>query len=108
MNEPNSAPPGATVTVAGRPTSLPSLPQLVRFRKRASKAHDALEDASYYLLEALRAYDGDKIPTKHNEAMAWEDAHAVEAAIDALKSLLAVAGTYADNALKARRAEGKR
>ena len=79
--------------------TLPSLAQLTRFRKRCEKAHDALESASYFLLEALRVYDGDKIPTKFPHAMAWEDAHATEAAIDALKSLLAVAETYAASAI---------
>jgi hypothetical protein len=79
--------------------TLPSLAQLVRFRKRCEKAHEAFESASWYLLEALRVYDGDKIPTKYPHAMAWEDAHATEAAIDALKSLLAGAETYADKAI---------
>lgn len=81
-----------------------STAQLVRFRKRAEKAHDALDSASYYLLEALRAFDGDTIPTKHPDAMAWEDAKAVEAAIDALTALLSAAETYADQALVEARA----
>jgi len=79
--------------------TLPSLAQLARFRKRCEKAHEAFEAASWYLLQALRVYDGDKIPTQFPAAMAWEDAHAVEAAIDALKSLLAAAETYADEAI---------
>ena len=79
--------------------TLPSLAQLTRFRKRCEKAHDALESASYFLLEAIRVYDGDKIPTKFDAAMAWESAHSTEAAIDALKSLLAVAEDYADKAI---------
>lgn len=102
MNEPNSAPPGVTATVAGQPAGLlPALAQLVRFRKRLSKAHDALDDASYFLLEALRVYEGDKIATKFPAAMAWEYAHSVEAAIDSLTTLLSIAETEADEALKA-------
>jgi hypothetical protein len=81
----------------------PSLAQLVRFRKRCEKAFEALETASWNLLEALRVYDGDKIPTKFPAAMAWEDAHSVEAAIDCLKALLATGETEADNAIKAAR-----
>jgi len=80
--------------------TLPSRSQLARFRKRMEKAHDALDTASYCLLEALRVFDGDKIPTKFPHAMAWEDAHATEAAIGALTQLLATAETYADKAIK--------
>lgn len=79
--------------------TLPSRAQLVRFRKRLEKAHEELESASSHILDALRVFDGDKIPTKFPHAMAWEDAHAVEAAIDCLKSLLAAAETYASKAL---------
>ena len=86
--------------------TLPSVGQLARFRKRAEKAHEALEAASFHLLEALRAYDGDKIPVKFDAAMAWENANAVEKAIDALTSLLSVAEAEADEALKAAKAGG--
>lgn len=78
----------------------PSLAQLVRLRKRLEKAHDALDEASYFLLEALRIYDGDKIPTAFPHAMAWEHATSVEAAINCLTSLLASAEGYADEAIK--------
>jgi hypothetical protein len=79
---------------------LPSIAQLVCFRKRCEKAQEAFESASFSLLEALRAYDGDKIPTKFPAAMAWENAHSTEAAIDALKALLAGAESDADEAIK--------
>ena len=74
--------------------------QLVRFRRRVEKAHEALDNASWLLLEAQRSFDGDKIPVKHDEAMAWEAARSAEAAIDALTTLLASAEGYADDALK--------
>lgn len=81
----------------------PSLAQLVRFRKRIQKAHEELDSASYHLLEGLRVFDGDKIPTKFDSAMAWEDAHSTEAAIGALTALLSAAEDYADQAIKAAR-----
>lgn len=99
---PAQAPVGSGETTQGWPTSVPrpSLAQLVRLRRRLEKAHDALDNASYYLLEAGRVYDGDKIPTKFPHAMAWEEARSVEAAIDCLTSLLASAEGYADAAIK--------
>jgi hypothetical protein len=71
----------------------PSIPQLVRFEKRISKAMDGLESASNWALDALRVFDGDKLPIRLDAAMAWETAHVAEAAIPALKALLASALT---------------
>ena len=79
---------------------LPNRPQMKRFDLRLEKAHDALDNASYYLLEALRVYDGDKIPTTFPQAMAWEYANSVERAIDALTTLLSQAETEIADALK--------
>lgn len=80
--------------------TLPTRAQLVRFRKRVEKAHDALESASFHLLAALRVYDGDKIPVNFDCAMAWEDVTAAEAAIGVLTRTLAGAETDTEEALK--------
>lgn len=75
---------------------LPSIPQLVRFRKRLEKAMDGLESASNWALDALRAFDGDKVPIEHPCAMAWEAAHSAEMAIPVLKGAIASALTDID------------
>lgn len=75
---------------------LPSTAQLVRFGKRVERAMDHLENASYEMLEALRTFDGDKIPLRFHIASAWESAHSTEAAIPALKHLLSVVLTDLD------------
>ena len=69
--------------------SPPTIPQLVRFKKRIGRALDHLENASFEALSALRAFDGDKLPLRFSAASAWETAHSAEAAIPALKSLMA-------------------
>lgn len=91
-----------TVEEAGAPPL--TVPQLVRFRRRLEKSMDALENASWYALEALRVFDGDRLQIgKFPAAMAWETAHSAEAAIPALKALLAAALTDANDQLRALR-----
>jgi hypothetical protein len=72
-------------------SELPSIAALVRFERRLNKAMDGLESASNWALDALRVFDGDKLPLKSKASSAWETAHAAEAAIPALKMLLAEA-----------------
>jgi hypothetical protein len=81
-------------------TQLPSVPQLVRFRARLEKAMDGLESASNWALDALRAFDGDKVPVKHPCATAWEAAHSAEMAIPVLKGAIASALTDIDEQVK--------
>jgi hypothetical protein len=83
----------------------PTIPQLVRFRARLSRAMDHLEKASWEALDALRAYDGDKLPVRFDAAMAWETAHSAEQAIPALKALIASALTDVEETLKAARTQ---
>lgn len=68
---------------------MPSIPALVRFEKRLSRAMDHLEIASNEALDALRVFDGDRLPLKFKAASAWETAHAAEGAIPALRMLIA-------------------
>ena len=88
------------------PYELPTGPQLVRISNRVEKAIDAIENASYVLLDARRVFDAEKVPTSEPIAMADHYIECAESALTAIRALLAVAASDLAKAGERNRAVG--
>lgn len=84
---------------------LPTVPQLVRFKRRVDTAMEQIGAASYALLQAMRVFNGEAIPSAEPFSGAYLDVQRAEAILDAAAALLATAQDDASKQLaKAREA----
>jgi hypothetical protein len=86
---------------------LPTIAQLVRVKRRVDTAMEQIGSASYALLQAMRVFNGEAIPSAEPFAVAYLDIQRAEAILDAATALLAMAQDDATKQLAKAREAGR-
>jgi hypothetical protein len=86
---------------------LPTIAQLVRVKRRVDTAMEQIESASYALLQAMRVFNGEAIPSAEPFSGAYLEIQRAEAILDAATALLAMAQGDASRQLAKAREAGR-